>query len=88
MKSRNLIVGLVIIQLVLIASSFPLLLQMNSQSEDFAEYVNVAGKNRFHTAIILHELDEFSNGLISESDVDSLYDEFHENILLLKNGEP
>jgi signal transduction histidine kinase len=86
MKPQNLIVGLVIIQLILIASSFSILLQMNSQEKDFGEYVNVAGKNRFHTAMILHELDEFSNGLISESDVDSVYNEFYENILLLKNG--
>ena len=86
MKPRNLIVGLVIIQLVLIVSSFSLLFQMNLQEEDLADYANVASANRFHTAIILHELDEFSDGLISESDIDLLYNEFHENILLLKNG--
>lgn len=86
MKPRNLIVGLVIIQLILIVSSFSLLFQINLQEEDLADHINVASNNRFHTAMILHELDEFSKGLISESDVDSLYDEFHENILLLKNG--
>lgn len=86
MKPQNLIIGLVIIQLVLIFSSFSILLVMSLQEEDFADYVNTAGKNRFYTAIILHELDEFSNGIISESDVDSLYNEFYENILLLKNG--
>lgn len=86
MKSRNMIVGLVIIQLVLIFSSFSILFVISLQEEDLADHVNLAGKNRFYTAIILHELDEFSKGLITESDVDSLYDEFHENILLLKNG--
>lgn len=48
MKPQNLIVGLVIIQLVLIASSFSILLVMSLQEEDFADYVNTAGKNRFH----------------------------------------
>ena len=86
MKPKNQIIVIVLIQIIIIISSFMILFAMTLDEEKLAEYQNIAGENKFHTAIILHELDEFSDGVVSESEIDLLYDEFHENILLLKYG--
>lgn len=86
MKSRSLIIVLVVIQIILVSASFGLLYAIDVEEEDFADYVNIAGKNRFYTAIALHEMDEFSSGYIGREDLDSLFDEFENNILLLRNG--
>ena len=86
MKQKGIIVILVIIQLTLVGSSFGLLFAIEVEEEDFADYVNIAGKNRFYTAIALHEMDEYSSGVIGKEELDSVFEEFQSNILLLRNG--
>jgi len=81
-----LIILLVIIQVSVIVVSFSSILVIDLQHENYADYVHISEKNVFHTAMILHELDEFSDGFLGEEEINLLYDEFEENILLLKNG--
>ena len=39
-----------------------------------------------YTALILHELDEYNSGIISEKEVNAIFEEYYQNIQLLKNG--
>lgn len=86
MKSRSLIALLIVGQLALLSVTFAILLQYASEEEGYADYVNFSGKNRFHTAFILHELSEFEDGVIGETDLLHRYDELKNNLDLLRNG--
>ena len=86
MKSKSLIALLVVIQISVIAASFAIILSIDLQTDNLGDYVNISGKNRFYTAFLLHEMDEFSSGVIGEKEIDDLFDEYEGNIKLLKNG--
>ncbi|MCV0430479.1 HAMP domain-containing sensor histidine kinase [Nitrosopumilus sp.] len=86
MKPKTLIVGLVLIQIISVIVSFSILYSIDSEKENYGAYLNVAGKNRFYTAFALHEMDEFSSGLLESKGIDNIFNEYRENISLLKNG--
>ena len=86
MKPKSLIILLVIIQVSVIVGSFSSLLVIDLEHQNYADYIHISEKNVFYTAMILHELDEYSAGLLGEDEINSLFDEFEENIFLLKNG--
>lgn len=86
MKSKNLIISLIIMQIGLISISFTILWSIDNQEKYFPDYINIAGKNRFFTAMTVHHMDEFSSGQISINELEYYFEEFYSNILLLKNG--
>ena len=86
MKPKSLIITLVIIQVAVIVGSFSSILILDLVHDDYADYIHISEKNVFYTAMLLHELDEFSKGLLGIEDINNLFDEFEENILLLQNG--
>ena len=86
MKPKSLIILLVIIQVSVIVGSFSSLLVIDLEHQNYADYIHISEKNVFYTAMILHELDEYSAGLLGEDEINGLFDEFEENIFLLKNG--
>lgn len=86
MNTRKTFIILVILQISVITASFGILYSIEITEKNSADHVNISGKNRMYTALLLHELDKFNSGKIPLSAVDLLFDEFHDNILLLKNG--
>ncbi len=80
------IVFLVLIQLILIGSTFSILYAYSLEQKNYADFVNVAGKNRFHTAFTIHTLSEFESGDIGKSELLSQYDNMRQNISLLRHG--
>jgi signal transduction histidine kinase len=85
-KPKSLIILLVIIQVSVIVGSFGSILMIDIAHDDFADYVHISEKNVFYTAFLLHESDEYSKGLLGVEEINHLFEEFEENILLLKNG--
>lgn len=86
MTLKHIIITLIIIQITLISISFGILFTIETQEKNVTDYVNIAGKNRMYTALTLHTLDKFNSGVISEHELNNIYNEYHNNILLLKNG--
>ena len=86
MKPKSLIITLVIIQVAVIVGSFSAILILDLTHDDYADYIHISEKNVFYTAFLLHELDEYSKGLLGIEEINQLFEEFEENIFLLKNG--
>ena len=49
-------------------------------------FVNISGKNRMYSTMMLHGIDEFYKGSISAGDLDQYFNEFQNNLSLLRNG--
>lgn len=86
MNSLKIVTILVIAQIVIISASFGSLYLVEIQEENSVNYVNIAGKNRLYSALTFHEIDKFISGISSEVKLYRTFEEYSDNISLLKFG--
>ena len=80
---------LVLIEILLIVSSFGTLVYFQSQQSSLGNSINIAGKNRYLTANVLLQTEKYLYGLSSSSDTLQLknaMDNLEANIMTLKQG--
>jgi signal transduction histidine kinase len=77
---------LVVIEIVIILSSFAILIYFESQSTFLGNSINIAGKNRFLTANVQLSAEEYQSGSSRLLDLQKVIDTLGSNILLLKQG--
>jgi signal transduction histidine kinase len=80
---------LVLIEILLIVSSFGTLVYFQSQQSSLGNSINIAGKNRYLTANVLLQTEKYLYGLSSSSDTLQLKEamrSLESNILILKQG--
>jgi len=85
-KSPQIIALLVVTQIAIISASFGSLYIIEVQEVNSTNHVNIAGKNRMYAALTFHEIDKFNAGATSKVQIDRMFDEYSQNILLLKYG--
>ncbi|MBT8172888.1 MAG: HAMP domain-containing histidine kinase [Nitrosopumilus sp.] len=86
MKSQHIIILLISSQILLISASFGTLYIVEVQEANSVNHVNLAGKNRMYAALTLHEIDKFDDGISSKAKLYQVFDDYSQNIFLLKNG--
>lgn len=74
------------IEVALIAGSFTFLAVVEEQNVLIGNSINIAGKNRFFTAISLFETERYLAGNSEKQDVDAAMADLESNILVLRNG--
>jgi signal transduction histidine kinase len=79
---------LVIIEIILIVSSFSILIYFQSQQSSLGNSINIAGKNRYLTANLLLQTEKYLYGLSSDdtSQLKAAMNSLHSNIMTLKQG--
>jgi signal transduction histidine kinase len=77
---------LVVIEIIIILSSFVLLVYFESQGTLLGNSINIAGKNRFLTANVQLAAEEYRAGSASLSDLDNAVETLESNIVALKEG--
>ena len=77
---------LVVIEIIIILSSFGILTYFESQGTFLGNSINIAGKNRFLTANVQLSTEEFQSGSSSLLDLQKAIDTLESNILALKQG--
>ena len=80
------IILLVVFQIALISGSFGVIVMVETQEENSVNHVNIAGKNRMYAALTLHEIDKFDAGITTKGQLFKVFDEYSQNISLLKHG--
>ncbi len=86
MKAKRKIVSLVMLQIMLIAASFIIIIHFESQTAFAGNAVNVAGKNRLLTSTVLVELHHALFYNQTHDTVKASLEDLYENIMLLKEG--
>ncbi|MEX0861624.1 sensor histidine kinase [Nitrosopumilus sp.] len=86
MRSTQIIALLVVAQIVTISVSFGSLYIIEVQEANSTNHVNIAGKNEMYAALTFHEIDRYNAGITSKIQIDRIFDEYSQNILLLKYG--
>ncbi len=86
MKSQHIIILLIISQIFIISASFGSLYLVEIQEVNSVNHVNLAGKNRMYAALALHEIDKFDDGITTKAKLYKVFDDYSQNIFLLKNG--
>ena len=84
METRKKVAIVVICQLLLIGTSFTILMEIESETISYADSINVAGLNRFLTSSILVEILQTTS--IPKIDNLKTVGHLQNNIELLKNG--
>ena len=77
---------LVVIEIIIILSSFGILTYFESQGTFLGNSINIAGKNRFLTANVQLSTEEYQSGSSSLLDLQKAIDTLESNILALKQG--
>lgn len=77
---------LVVIEIVIILSSFVILAYFESQGTLLGNSINIAGKNRFLTANVQLATKEYQSGSLSLLDLQKALETLESNILALKEG--
>lgn len=85
-KSQHIIILLIISQIFIISASFGSLYLVEIQEVNSVNHVNLAGKNRMYAALALHEIDKFDDGITTKAKLYKVFDDYSQNIFLLKNG--
>ena len=78
---------LVVIEIIIILSSFGILTYFESQGTFLGNSINIAGKNRFLTSNVQLSTEEFQSGSSSLLDLQKAIDTLESNILALKQGD-
>ena len=78
---------LVVIEIIIILSSFGILTYFESQGTFLGNSINIAGKNRFLTANVQLSTEEYQSGSSSLLDLQKAIDTLESNILALKQGD-
>ncbi len=73
-------------QIFLISASFGSIYIVEIQESNSVNHVNLAGKNRMYAALTLHEIDKFDDGITTKANLYKVFDDYSQNIFLLKNG--
>ena len=73
-------------QIFLISASFGSIYLVEIQESNSVNHVNLAGKNRMYAALTLHEIDKFDDGITTKANLYKVFDDYSQNIFLLKNG--
>jgi hypothetical protein len=74
------------VEVFLIAPSFSILASIEGQNVLIGNSINIAGKNRFLSAVSLLETEAYLAGGSEKQDVDSALNNLEANILALKDG--
>lgn len=77
---------LVVIEIIIILSSFVILAYFESQGTLLGNSINIAGKNRFLTANVQLATEEYQSGSLSLLDLQKALEKLESNILALKEG--
>lgn len=77
---------LVVIEIIIILSSFVILAYFESQGTLLGNSINIAGKNRFLTANVQLATEEYQSGSLSLLDLQKALETLESNILALKEG--
>ena len=77
---------LVIIEIIIILSSFGILVYFESQGTLLGNSINIAGKNRFLTANVQLAAEEYQSGSANLSDLQKALEISESNILALREG--
>jgi len=80
------IVILVVIEIIIILSSFGILAYFESQGTFLGNSINIAGKNRFLTANVQLATEEYQSGSSNLLELNKAIDTLESNILALKDG--
>ena len=77
---------LITIEVLLVVSSFGITTNMQSQSTNIGNTINIAGRNRFLTANFLLELEKINDSTAQLENISNALAALAENILVLKSG--
>jgi signal transduction histidine kinase len=77
---------LVVIEIIMILSSFVILVYFESQGTLLGNSINIAGKNRFLTANIQLATEEYQSSSLGLLDLEKAFEALGSNILALKEG--
>lgn len=77
---------LVLIEIILIISSFALLAFFQSQDSTLGSSINIAGKNRYLTSSLLLQAEKYLHGSSTIPQVKAAMNQLEANILTLKDG--
>lgn len=77
---------LIVIEIIIILSSFGILAYFESQGTFLGNSINIAGKNRFLTANVQLATEEYQSGSSNLSELNKAIDTLESNILALKDG--
>jgi hypothetical protein len=77
---------LVIIEIVLIVSSFGVLAYFQSQQYSLGNSINIAGKNRYLTSNLLLQTEKYLDGTSNASQLQAAVNGLQSNIITLKQG--
>ena len=77
---------LVVIEIIIILSSFGILTYFESQGTFLGNSINIAGKNRFLTSNVQLSTEEFQSGFLVVGPAKAI-DTLESNILALKQGD-
>jgi len=77
---------LVVIEIIIILSSFVIVVYFESQGTLLGNSINIAGKNRFLTANVQLATEEYQSGSSSPLDLQKAIETLESNILALKQG--
>ena len=77
---------LVIIEIILIVSSFGVLAYFQSQQSSLGNSINIAGKNRYLTSNLLLQTEKYVDGTSNASQLKAAVNGLQSNILTLKQG--
>ena len=77
---------MVIVEIILIVSSFSVLAYFQSQQSSIGNSINIAGKNRYLTANLLFQTEKYIDGSSDASQLKAARDSLQSNIMTLKQG--
>ncbi|HYV52049.1 MAG TPA: HAMP domain-containing protein [Candidatus Eisenbacteria bacterium] len=77
---------LVIIEIVLIVSSFGVLAYFQSQQKSLGNSINIAGKNRYLTSNLLFQTEKYFDGTSNASQLQAAVNGLQSNIITLQQG--
>ena len=77
---------MVIVEIILIVSSFSVLAYFQSQQSSIGNSINIAGKNRYLTANLLFQTEKYIAGSSDASQLKAAMDSLQSNIMTLKQG--
>ncbi|MGC2570286.1 MAG: HAMP domain-containing protein, partial [Candidatus Nitrosopolaris sp.] len=77
---------LVIVEIVLIVSSFGVLAYFQSQQSTLGNSINIAGKNRYLTSNLLLQTEKYLDGTSNASQLQAAVNGLQSNIITLKQG--
>ena len=84
-EKRNRVIAIIVIQILVIATSFAIISQFTIDSEFLGNSINISGSNRFLGELLFHSLENKSDELEKRSAYNTISD-IDKNIYLLKNG--